>query len=127
MTPSAKALAIAVALGAVLASPVAAASEPKTRLVSCDAGNCLIVTGRRADASSTVTINGHAVAVQGARHWRVSLPVDTVRSWSAPYARTLTVSIIGAGTSEGASAEADLPIGLLGHRADLAMLVVRPK
>lgn len=114
--------ALGIALLAAFVVPASAATEPKTRLVSCDAGNCLLVTGRRADAASTVRINGHAVPVEGARIWRASLPVATVRQWSAPYARTITVSVV-----DGETGEADLPIGMLGHAEDLAMLVVRAK
>ena len=118
---------LAVVLIAALASPASAAAEPMTRLVDCEAGSCLLVTGRRAHAASAVSINGHAVAVEGSRKWRVTLPVATLRLWSAPYARTITVSVVDASTRADASAEADLPIGLLGHVENLAMLVVRVK
>jgi hypothetical protein len=126
MSILAKALALGIVFTAALASPASAVAGLKTRLVSCDAGSCLLVTGRRAAAASTVTINGHAVSTQGARKWRASLPVDTVREWSAPYARTITVAVVD-GTHETASAEADLPIGLLGRAETLAMLVVSAK
>lgn len=126
MSIPARALALGIVLVAAFA-PAWATTEPKTRLVSCDAGSCLLVTGRRADSASTVTINGHAVFVQGARKWRASLPVDTVRQWSAPYARTITVSVVDDESRESASAGADLPIGLLGHAEDLAMLIVSAK
>jgi hypothetical protein len=127
MSIPAKALELGIALVAAFASPASAATEPKAQLVSCDAGSCLLVTGRRAGSTSTVTINGHAVSVQGARKWRANLPVDTVRKWSAPYARAITVSVVDDKTRESASAEADLPIGLLGHAENLAMLVVSVK
>ena len=122
MSVTARTFALGIVLVAALASPASAAPEPRTRLVSCDAGNCLLVTGRRADAASTVTINGHAVSVRGARKWRTCLPLATIREWSAPYARTITVSVDD--TRESGSAEADLPIGLLGHTQSLAMLMV---
>ena len=127
MSIPAKALGLGILLAAAIASPASAADEPETRLVSCDRGTCLLVTGRRGDAAWTVTINGHAVPVEGARKWRASLPVETVRQWSAPYARNITVSILDDQTRENASGEARLPIGLLGHNADLAMLVVSVK
>lgn len=118
-------------LGAVLALALApsasAATEPRTRLVDCEAGSCLLVTGYRAHAGSTVSINGRAVSVKGARKWRVSLPVTTLREWSIPYARTITVSVVDATTRTETPAVVDLPIGLLGHAEDLAMLVVRAK
>lgn len=125
--PSKPLLAISAALAAAVASPASAATEPKTRLVNCEAGSCLIVTGRRADAASSVNINGHRVSVHGSHKWRAILPVETLRQWSAPYARKITVSIVDASSRAEASAEADLPIGLLGHVQNLAMLVVRVK
>lgn len=126
-TPAKHILALGAVLAAALASPASAGDGPKTRLVDCKAGSCLLVTGRRAHAASTVTINGHAVSVKGARKWRVSLPVETLRTWSVPYARTITVSVVDARMRAESSAEADLPIGLLGHVENLAMLVVRVK
>lgn len=110
------------AFAAALASPaIASASEPATRLVSCGAESCLVVSGRRANAASPVEINGRQVAVEGGNRWRVRLPVAAVRAWSAPYARTITVSV------DEASTEADLPIGLLGQITDLAALTIRVK
>ncbi|MBB3861526.1 hypothetical protein GGQ88_002810 [Novosphingobium hassiacum] len=115
------AITLAALLAAGLCAPALAAPTPSTRLVHCDAGNCLVVTGRRADAAAPVSINGHAVQVRGTRKWRAVVPVQTVREWSEPYARTVTVSVAASDT------EADLPIGLLGHAEKLAMLVVRVK
>jgi hypothetical protein len=112
---------------AAFASPASATTEPKTRLISCDAGSCLLVTGHRDDAASIVTINGHVVPVHGARRWRASLPVETVRGWSAPHARTITVAVVDAQTRESASTGVCLPIGLLGHAENLAMLIVSVK
>lgn len=117
----ARALALVAFVAAGAASPAIAAPEPSTRVVSCKAGSCLLVTGHRADAAATVSINGHAVATEGARKWQVRVPVETVRQWSAPLARTITVSI------DGAISEARLPIGLLGHSEDLAMLLISVK
>jgi len=106
---------------AASAAPAIAAPEPSTRLVECRSGSCLLVSGSRDDDGSAVIINGHAVPVEGARRWRVRLPVDTVREWSVPYARTITVSVAGAEN------EARLPIGMLGHAKNLSMLMVRVK
>lgn len=114
---------IALALGAILTAALAtpAAAETRTRLVDCEAGSCLLVTGHRDDAASTVRINGHAVTAKGARKWRVSVPLETLRQWAAPYARTITVSVADTQT------EAILPIGLLGHAEDLAFLTISAK
>lgn len=112
-------------LGAVLAgafvAPALAAPKLATRVVECGAESCLVVSGRRDHSASQVSINGHEVAVEGARKWRARVPVETVRQWSAPYARAITVSVAGA------EKQARLPIGLLGHAQELAMLVVRVK
>lgn len=121
------------ALGSILAvalvstTSIAAEPKPKTRVVSCDAGSCLLVTGQRASAASAVSINGHAVAVEGRRNWRARVPVDTVREWSAPFARTITVSVVDAETPTDATAQVKLPIGMLGHAENLALLVVSLK
>ncbi|MEJ5979031.1 hypothetical protein WG901_20430 [Novosphingobium sp. PS1R-30] len=114
-------LPIGAMLAAALASPAMAASEPSTRLVSCGTESCLLVSGYRGDSGAPVRINGRPVAVEGSNRWRVRVPVAAVRAWSAPYARTITVSVAEA------PAEADLPIGLLGHVTDLAALTIRVK
>lgn len=119
------AMALAALLAAAFASPAAAAHEPKTRLVNCAEGSCLLVTGRRASAEAGISINGNAVSVEGDRRWRVMVPLATVRQWAAPFARTLTVSV--ADPAAPVEAEAELPIGLLGHNQELAFLVVRAK
>jgi hypothetical protein len=117
-------LPLATLVAATTASPAAAAAEPSTRVVKCKAGSCLLVSGRRADTGSAVAINGHAVAVEGGRKWQVRVPVATVREWSAPLARSITVSVSDPRTGAEAAREAALPIGLLGQAEDLAMLVV---
>lgn len=126
-TTGRQALALGAIFAAALASPASAAAEPKpkTRLVSCEAGSCLLVTGHRANAAAVVSINGHAVSVEGTRKWCVRVPVGRVREWSAPFARTITVSVLSAETRT--DAEAELPIGLLGHAENLALLVVSIK
>ncbi|MDZ7893666.1 MAG: hypothetical protein U5M50_01145 [Sphingobium sp.] len=110
-----------------LTLPTVAFAAPKTRLISCGTQSCLLVKGSRPDIRDTVTINGHAVAVQGGRSWRAILPVDTVRLWSAPYARKISVLVAGDRAAPAEAAQVSLPIGMLGHSEDLAMLVVRAK
>ena len=117
-------LAVILAAGpAGFSSPACAATEPRTRVVACETGSCLLVTGRRTNAASMVSINGRAVSAEGARNWRVRVPVDTVRKWSAPFARTIVVSVVDAGTRTDATAEVDLPIGLLGQVEDLTLVI----
>jgi hypothetical protein len=116
----AKHFALALVLAAGVASPSLAASGPKTRLVECGAQSCLAISGHRENADSVISINGHEVKVDGGRRWQIRIPVQTVRAWSAPYARTVAVMV------EDTSTDAKLPIGMMGH-ANLAMLVVRVK
>ena len=47
--------------------------------------------------------------------------METLRVWSEPYARTIAVSVADT------ISEADLPIGLLGHTATLAMITISLK
>jgi hypothetical protein len=110
----------AVAVG-TLASPNAAAAEPRTKLVRCGEQSCLRITGHRDDPTSIVSINGHAVAAEGERKWTVYLPVETVRAWSIPNARTIEVSL---GDQQPAITSIDLPIGLLADQTALAELVI---
>jgi hypothetical protein len=105
-------------------APAMASAAPVTRLVDCGAATCLLVAGHRHDPAATVSINGHRVAVTGSRRWQALLPVATVRDWSEPYARSISVAVAGSSTGP---ADASLPIGLLGHVTDLAFLEVRAR
>lgn len=104
-----------------MSAPALAADAPSTRLVACGSESCLLISGRRADAAAPIVVNGHAVAPEGGRRWRVRIPVATVRAWSPPYARSVSVRVADV------AHEARLPIGMLGTSGDLAMLVVRVK
>lgn len=116
-----------IAIGAVLlalaATPASATSGPTTRLVRCGTENCVLVSGHRDNIASEVRINGRVVTVEGKRHWQARLPVETLRSWSNAFERTIEITLHDTATRAFSSARADLPIGLMGH-TDLAMLVV---
>jgi hypothetical protein len=120
--------ALAVIGGAVVMAafaPVAmAASEPRTKLVSDGTQSALLVSGHRADSAAQVDINGHPVAVEGGTSWRVVLPVDTVRAWSPPMARSIAITVRGSAADSAETQRAALPIGLLGHVTDLAVLEI---
>ena len=113
---------LGLALICALAPRAMAGSEPGTRLVSCHGQSCLLVSGRRGDPASAILINGHEVAVAGQRNWSARLPLDTLRQWAPPFARTIEVAVEGA-----PDATVALPIGLLGHTTDLASLEVRSR
>lgn len=116
-------LAGALALGS-LATPALAAPEPSTRLVRCGAESCLQISGKRDDPTAIVSVNGRAVPVEGGRSWRVELPVEQLREWSAPYARTVEIAMLDPETELGTISSVDLPIGVLGGVTNLASLVV---
>jgi hypothetical protein len=118
--------ALAASATASLATPAMAATEPTTRLVSCQSGSCLVISGRRGSPEAIVLINGHAVAVAGERSWQVRLPLETVRRWSPPMARTIQVATVDPASQASAAQDADLPIGMLGY-VELASLVVAVK
>ncbi|WP_241233475.1 hypothetical protein [Altericroceibacterium xinjiangense] len=62
--------------------------------------------------------------VEGNRTWQADLPVELVREWSPPYARTVEVSLQNPETQRQTVTSIDLPIGLLGVTTNLASLVV---
>lgn len=102
---------MAVALSAGAAD--ARGGRGQSLLRQCGPATCLVIDGRRIDPRAAVRIAGHAVVARGGRAFRVALPLDTVRAWSAPFARTILVSTQepGGGTSEEI---VRLPVGLLG-------------
>ena len=114
------ALALA-ALGIISPAQAQSGHAPKLRVVECGAESCLRITGHRDDSAAPVLINGHEIAVTGRHRWTARVPVAKVRNWSAPYARSIQLSVANEEHS------AQLPIGLLGTRGDLAMLVVSVK
>ena len=69
---------------------------------------------------------GHRVFVQGGRRFEVAVPVDAVRAWSVPFARTVAATTIGR-TGEAKTRDVRLSIGLLGHVTELASLEVRSR
>ncbi|MCX7284121.1 MAG: hypothetical protein NTX28_08755 [Novosphingobium sp.] len=66
-------------------------------------------------------IENHEVAVSGGKRWKVSLPLHTVRGWSAPAARSITVAVAGADRKQ---VQARLPVGVFGGTTKLAFLSV---
>lgn len=118
IAPAALALA---ALGITTPGLAQPGHAPKLRVVECGAESCLRITGHRDDSAAPVLLNGHQIAVTGRHRWTARVPVAKVRHWSAPYARSIQLSVANEEHS------AQLPVGLLGTRGDLAMLVVSVK
>lgn len=116
-------IAAASLLAVLIATPATACdgAAPRTKLVECGSQSCLVVSGHRADAGSKVLINGHEVAAKGHHRWQARLPVSTVRAWSAPHARTVSVAV------DDTVQDTRLPVGLLAPSGNLAMLIVSVK
>ena len=111
---------------ATAATPVNA-RPANARLVSCDAGSCVLVRGHRSTSQAIIRINDRIVEAEGGRSWRVRLPVAIVEEWSAPFARTLRVSVADPTESSQRTEAVRLPVGLLGYNLELASLVVRAR
>ena len=116
---------VGLALAGMSAAPARAADEPSTRLVKCGAQSCLQVSGHRANPASAVRINGRLVHVEGENGWKTRLPLETLREWTAPQARTIKVSLHDTADRASSVEHVDLPIGLLGNSANLGSLEVR--
>jgi hypothetical protein len=113
-----------VAAAALLPASVSAEDgriAASTKLQRCGDQTCLLIKGRRTDPTAAVLVQQHEVAVAGQRRWRVSLPLQTVQGWSAPFARSISIDIAG---QDGGAGRAKLPIGAFGHTTDLAFLSV---
>ena len=125
-SPGLRSAAVALAVAfASLASPAAASPEASARLIRCGTESCLLITGHRDDPASAVSINGLPVPVKGRGSWRLTVPVETVRQWSAPYAREIEIALRDPATQRETTENVDLPIGLLGNVTTLALLEVR--
>jgi hypothetical protein len=115
--------AVPMALAAVLLPSHAPAATAK--LIRCGAGDCLLVRGHRNSDRATIRVNERAVEARGGRSWEVRLPVATIRDWSTPFARTLSITVAEPGGSAERAEAVRLPVGLLGQPLELASLVVR--
>ena len=113
-----------VLMALAVASLSVQAQSSTVKLVKCGAGDCLLVHGHRNSNEAMVRVNDRAVEAKGGRSWRVRLPVETVRDWSAPFARTLSISVVGPAGSVERTEAVRLPVGLLGQNLELASLVV---
>lgn len=112
-------------LGIALA-PLAcgAAAAPRAQLVHCGAATCLRLTGSRAHAAVEVRVAGRAVAVEGARAWRATLPIEAVRGGVDASGTTLAVTLADPRTGVDHAEAAILPPGALGRPIELASLIV---
>ena len=113
------------ALAGPLAVSLGSAAEPSAKMVRCGAESCVRISGQRTNPAAAVRINGRAVHAEGRRRWKVDLPVDTVRDWSRPHARTIEVGLHDPDRQDAILTSIALPVGLLGGTTDLASLVIR--
>lgn len=104
--------------------PAQAEHRNQARLVRCDGGDCLLLSGTRSSPDALVRVNGHAVGVEGGRGWKTLLPVRDVRAWSLPGARSIFVTTHDPGKEVDMKYQFTLPIGMLGNITELAYLVI---
>jgi hypothetical protein len=109
---------------AALALPGLAAAAPDARLVHCGAATCLRLTGSRADAAVLVRVAGRVVPVEGARSWRVDLPLAATVGIADPSGQTVTITLADPRTGAERTDTAILPPGALGRPVALASLTV---
>jgi hypothetical protein len=127
MAKSFRSAGVWIALAATTAAASANAHPATVRVINCDTASCVLVRGHRSTSEAVIRINDRVVEAEGGRSWQVRLPVTTVQDWSAPFARTLRVSVTDAARSTERTEAVRLPVGLLGHNLELASLVVRPR
>lgn len=108
----------------LITAPASAADKHRTRLVNCGIESCLKVTGYREAPETLVMINGRRVRVEGETNWSLRIPLETVRAWTEPNARTIRVALQDPATRQSQSADVELPIGLLGDQSVLDSIVV---
>lgn len=118
---------IVAALAVLIAAAPGSARPYDTRLVNCGAGDCLLVRGHRASPQAEVRINGRPVEVRGGTAWRIALPVETIRAWSAPSAQALHVAVAEPDSDTASDMSMRLPIGMLARPIELASLIVRAR
>ena len=110
---------------ALAPSPALAKKSPSATLVHCGADTCLRLSGHRARATVAVRIDGHRLTVEGARAWRITVPLSTARSWRIARGDTLAVTLADDDAGTEHIETAILPPGALGSRLELAALEVR--
>lgn len=102
-----------------------AAAAPQARLVRCGAETCLRISGHRPDPTVAIRIAGQDLAVEGARAWRVTVPLATARNWANRSGDTVVITQANRHDGAETSAAVALPPGALGRRLELASLMVR--
>ena len=110
---------------AVTAAPALSASVARSRLVHCGRDTCLRISGHRSNPALPIRIDGDALAVDGGRHWRVTVPLSTVRIWAKSSGPVLTLTSTDARGGTESRETVMLPPGAFGQRVELASLVVR--
>lgn len=113
-----------IAATAFLAASASAASEDidaSVKLRRCGEQTCMRISGHRPDPAAPIWVEQHEVTAVGGRRWHVTLPLQVVRQWSAPAARSIAVAV---GGQNGRATQAALPIGVFGHTTELAFLNV---
>ena len=112
---------------ALTSAPALAESTPQARLVHCGGDTCLRLSGHRPQATVTIAIAGHALAVAGGRNWHATVPLAIARAWGTPAGDVLTLALGDTRADSERLESVALPPGALGRRVELATLVVRAR
>lgn len=85
------------------------------------------LSGHRPQPTTAILIGGAAVAVEGARAWRVTVPLKTARAWTRSSGDALMLTLADTRTGTERVERVPLPPGALGRRLELATLLVRAR
>lgn len=107
----------------VFAGPAQAASS-QARLVHCDAGTCLRLSGHRSGSATAIRIGESDLVVAGDRAWQATVPLSTARTWPISRGYSLRVTLADAESGVQRVESVMLPPGALGARTELVSLLV---
>jgi hypothetical protein len=107
----------------VFAGP-AQATGAQARLVHCDTGTCLRLSGHRSGATTAIRIGESDLAVAGERAWQATVPLSTARTWPISRGYSLRMTLADAESGVQRVESVMLPPGALGSRTELVSLLV---
>jgi hypothetical protein len=117
---------VSLGMGLMMAAmPSGVLAAPQAQLVHCGDDTCLRISGHRSHSAVAVRVAGRDLAVQGARNWRSTVPLEVAREWMSTADDTLTLTMTDMRTGAETAQAVSLPPGALGKRIELATLIVR--
>lgn len=111
-------------LGLAASMPALATPAPQARLVHCGAETCLRLSGHRPQPTVAIRVAGRDLAVEGGRVWQVTVPLATARDWVRQSGDSLVMTLTDTRSGTESKSLVALPPGALGHRLELASLMI---